>query len=192
MTKLDKKRFFTIVAILLTLLAVIIVISYIPVLSHLEMIFRVLPQAYFYLIFGFALTYVQSHYDKKEAENGAKYLTINNVLLKKILFSKNRITDSQGYIKVENRSKITVFSVVLYLIGVLIVCGIIIMICTPQIQTKTIHILFGGSVSRQDNEINTVNSIFIYFSSMAYMILPLIGFVFRNVYFIIRSKNKDE
>lgn len=192
MASLDRKRFIITIVVFVSLLAICIVLNYIPAFSHLEMIFRILPQAWIYLFFGFATTYVQSHYEKKEAENGAKYLVINNSFLKKLLIPENRIKESQGYIKIKDRNKITIFSVVLYLIGLSVVIGIIIMMFIPQISTKTIHVIFGGSKSHQSIEINTINSIFVYYSSMAYMILPIIGFIFRNIYFAIKSKKQKD
>lgn len=176
--------------VFLCLIAVCIAISYLPALSHLEMIFRILPQAIFYLFFGFAITYTQSHYKNKEASNGAKYVSITNPFLKRILIPKERTKDTDGYIKVENRIKITISSLLLYLIGIIIVINIFVMMLIPQVQTEEIRVLIGGSLSRGALVINTVNSIVVYFSSLAFMILPLLVFFARCIYFGARAKNK--
>ena len=176
--------------VFLCLIAVCIAISYLPALSYLEMIFRILPQTILYLFFGFAITYTQSHYNNKEASNGAKYVSITNPFLKRILIPKERTKDTDGYIKVENRSKITISSLLLYLIGIIIVINIFVMMLIPQVQTKEIHVLIGGRLSHGDTVINTINSIVVYFSSLAFMILPLLVFFARCIYFGARAKNK--
>ena len=176
--------------VFLCLIAVCIAISYLPALSHLEMIFKILPQTILYLFFGFAITYTQSHYKNKEASNGAKYVSITNPFLKRILIPKERTKDTDGYIKVENRIKITISSLLLYLIGIIIVINIFVMMLIPQVQTEEIRVLIGGSLSRGALVINTVNSIVVYFSSLAFMILPLLVFFARCIYFLARAKNK--
>ena len=176
--------------VFLCLIAVCIAISYLPALSYLEMIFRILPQTILYLFFGFVITYTQSHYNNKEASNGAKYVSITNPFLKRILIPKERTKDTDGYIKVENRSKITISSLLLYLIGIIIVINIFLMMLIPQVQTKEIHVLIGGRLSHGDVVINTINSIVVYFSSLAFMILPLLVFFARCIYFGARAKNK--
>ena len=190
MSKYTKKRAVIVLLVFLCLIAVCIAISYLPALSYLEMIFRILPQTILYLFFGFAITYTQSHYNNKEASNGAKYVSITNPFLKRILIPKERTKDTDGYIKVENRSKITISSLLLYLIGIIIVINIFVMMLIPQVQTKEIHVLIGGRLSHGDVAINTINSIVVYFSSLAFMILPLLVFFARCIYFGARAKNK--
>ena len=185
-----KKRAVIVLLVFFCLIATSIAIAYIPALSHLEMIFKILPQTIFYLFFGFSITYVQSHYNNKEASNGAKYVNITNPFLKKLLIPKERTKDTDGYIKVENRSKITISSLLLYLIGVIIVVNIFVMMLIPQVQTAGIHVLIGGRLSHRDAVINTINSIVVYFSSLAFMILPLLVFFARCIYFWARAKNK--
>jgi hypothetical protein len=154
------------------------------------MIFKILPQTVFYLFFGFAITYVQSHYNNREASNGAKYVNITSPFLKKILIPKDRAKDIDGYIKVEDRSKITISSLLLYSIGVIIVLNIFVMMLIPQVQTEEIHVLIGGRLSHGNATINTVNSIVVYFSSFAFMVLPLLVFFVRCIYFGVKAKNK--
>ena len=190
MSKYTKKRAVIVLLVFLCLIAVCIAIAYIPTLSHLEMIFKILPQAVLYLFFGFTITYTQSHYNNKEASNGAKYVSITNPFLKRILISKERTKDTDGYIKVENRSKITISSLLLYLIGIIIVINIFVMMLIPQVQTKEIHVLIGGRLSHGDAVINTINSIVVYFSSLVFMILPLLVFFVRGIYFGTKAKNK--
>ena len=190
MSKYTKKRAVIVLLLFFCLIAVCIAISYLPALSHLEMIFRILPQTILYLFFGFAITYTQSHYNNKEASNGAKYVSITNPFLKRILIPKERTKDTVGYIKVENRSKITISSLLLYLIGIIIVINIFVMMLTPQVQTEEIRVLIGGRLSHGDVVINTINSIVVYFSSLAFMILPLLVFLARCIYFGARAKNK--
>ena len=190
MPKYTKKRAVIVLLVFLCLIAVCIAISYLTALSHLEMIFRILPQTIFYLFLGFTITYTQSHYNNKKASNGAKYVSITNTFLKRILIPKERTKDTDGYIKVENRSKITISSLLLYLIGVIIVINIFVMMLIPQVQTEGIHVLIGGRVSHGDVVINTINSIVVYFSSLAFMILPLLVFFARCIYFGARAKNK--
>ena len=190
MSKYTKKRAVIVLLVFLCLIAVCIAISYLPALSHLEMIFRILPQTILYLFFGFVITYTQSHYNNKEASNGAKYVSITNPFLKRILIPKERTKDTDGYIKVENRSKITISSFLIYLLGVIIVINIFVMMLIPQVQTKEIHVLIGGRLSHGDVVINTINSIVVYFSSLAFMILPLLVFFARCIYFGARAKNK--
>ena len=190
MSKYTKKRAVIVLLVFLCLIAVCIAISYLPALSHLEMIFRILPQTILYLFFGFGITYTQSHYNNKEASNGAKYVSITNPFLKRILIPKERTKDTDGYIKVENRSKITISSLLLYLIGIIIVINIFVMMLIPQVQTEEIRVLIGGRLSHGALVINTVNSIVVYFSSLAFMILPLLVFFARCIYFGAREKNK--
>ena len=190
MSKYTKKRAVIVLLVFLCLIAVCIAISYLPALSYLEMIFRILPQTILYLFFGFVITYTQSHYNNKEASNGAKYVSITNHFLKRILIPKERTKDTDGYIKVENRSKITISSLLLYLIGIIIVINIFVMMLIPQVQTKEIHVLIGGRLSHGDVVVNTINSIVVYFSSLAFMILPLLVFFARCIYFGARAKNK--
>ena len=190
MSKGHKKRFVILLFVFFSLIAISIAIAYIPVLSHLEMIFKILPQTIFYLFFGFATTYEQSHYNNKEASNGAKYVNITNPFLRKMLIPKERTKDINGYIKVENRSKITISSLLLYLIGATIVLNIFVMMLIPQVQTEEIHVLIGGRLSHRDVVINTINSIVVYFSSLAFMILPLLVFFIRCIYFGAKAKNK--
>ena len=190
MSKYTKKRAVIVLLVFLCLIAVCIAISYLPALSYLEMIFRILPQTILYLFFGFVITYTQSHYNNKEASNGAKYVSITNPFLKRILIPKERTKDTDGYIKVENRSKITISSLLLYLIGIILVINIFLMMLIPQVQTKEIHVLIGGRLSHGDVVINTINSIVVYFSSLAFMILPLLVFFARCIYFGARAKNK--
>lgn len=190
MSKYTKKRAVIVLLVFLCLIAVCIAISYLPALSYLEMIFRILPQTILYLFFGFVITYTQSHYNNKEASNGAKYVSITNPFLKRILIPKERTKDTDGYIKVENRSKITISSLLLYLIGIIIVINIFLMMLIPQMQTKEIHVSIGGRLSHGDVVINTINSIVVYFSSLAFMILPLLVFFARCIYFGARAKNK--
>ena len=190
MSKYTKKRAVIVLLVFLCLIAVCIAISYLPALSHLEMIFRILPQAILYLFFGFTITYTQSHYNNKEASDGAKYVSITNPFLKRILIPKERTKDTDGYIKVENRSKITISSLLLYLIGIIIVINIFVMMLIPQVQTEEIRVLIGGKLSHGDVVINTINSIVVYFSSLAFMILPLLVFFARCIYFGARAKNK--
>ena len=190
MSKYTKKRAVIVLLVFLCLIAVCIAISYLPALSHLEMIFRILPQTILYLFFGFVITYTQSHYNNKEASNGAKYVSITNHFLKRILIPKERTKDTDGYIKVENRSKITISSLLLYLIGIIIVINIFVMMLIPQVQTKEIHVLIGGRLSHGDVVVNTINSIVVYFSSLAFLILPLLVFFARCIYFGARAKNK--
>ena len=190
MSKYTKKRAVIVLLAFLCLIAVCIAISYLPALSHLEMIFSILPQTILYLFFGFAITYTQSHYNNKEASNGAKYVNITYPFLKRILIPKERTKDTDGYIKVENRSKITISSLLLYLIGVIVVINIFVMMLIPQVQTEGMHVLIGGRLSHRDLVINTINSIVVYFSSLAFMILPLLVFLARCIYFGARAKNK--
>ena len=152
------------------------------------MIFKILPQSILYLFFGFTITYTQSHYNNKEASNGAKYVNITNPFLKRILIPKERTKDTDGYIKVENRSEITISSLLLYFLGVITVINIIIMMLIPQVQTDGIHVLIGGRLSHGDAVINTINSIVVYFSSLAFMILPLLVFFVRGIYFGTKAK----
>ena len=163
MSKYTKKRVVIVLLVYLCIIAVCIAVSYIPTLSHLEMIFSILPQTILYLFFGFGITYTQSHYNNKEASNGAKYVNITNPFLKRILIPKERTKDTDGYIKVENRSKITISSLLLYLIGVIVVINIFVMMLIPQVQTEEIHVLIGGRLSHGALVINTVNSIVVYF-----------------------------
>ena len=190
MSKYTKKRDIIVLLVYLCIIAVCIAVAYIPTLSHLEMIFKILPQAVLYLFFGFTITYTQSHYNNKEASNGAKYVSITNPFLKRILISKERTKDIDGYIKVENRSKITISSLLLYLIGIIIVINIFVMMLIPQVQTDGIHVLIGGRLSHGDTVINTINSIVVYFSSLAFMILPLLVFFIRCVYFGTKARKK--
>jgi hypothetical protein len=190
MSKYTKKRAVIVLLVYLCIIAVCIAVAYIPTLSHLEMIFKILPQTILYLFFGFAITYTQSHYNNKEASNGAKYVSITNPFLKRILIPKERTKDTDGYIKVENRSKITISSLLLYLIGIIIVINIFVMMLIPQVQTEEIRVLIGGRLSHGDVVINTINSIVVYFSSLAFMILPLLVFFARRIYFGARAKNK--
>ena len=88
MSKKHRKRVAIVLFVFFSLFVISIAISYLPALSHLEMIFRILPQTILYLFFGFAITYTQSHYNNKEASNGAKYVSITNPFLKRILISK--------------------------------------------------------------------------------------------------------
>ena len=188
MSKDTKKIGVILLLVFFCLIAISIVIAYIPTLSHLEMILKIFPQTIFYLFFGFTTTYVQSHYNNREASNGAKYVNITHPFLKKILIQKERTKDTDGYIKVENRNKITISSLLLYLIGVIIVINIFVMMLIPQVQTREIHILIGGRLSHGDAIINTINSIVVYFSSLAFMILPLLVFFIRGIYFGARAK----
>ena len=190
MSKYTKKRAVIVLLLFLCLIAVCIAISYLPALSHLEMIFRILPQTILYLFFGFTITYTQSHYNNKEASNGAKYVNITNPFLKRILIPKERTKDINGYIKVENRSKITISSFLIYLLGVIIVINIFVMMLIPQVQTDGIHVLIGGRLSHGDTVINTINSIVVYFSSLAFMILPILVFFIRCVYFGTKARKK--
>ena len=190
MSKEHKKRVGIVLFVFFSLFAISIAIAYIPALSHLEMIFRILPQTILYLFFGFVITYTQSHYNNKEASNGARYVSITNPFLKRILIPKERTKDTDGYIKVENRIKITISSLLLYLIGIIIVINIFLMMLIPQVQTEGIHVLIGGRLSHGDVVINTINSIVVYFSSLAFMILPLLVFFARCIYFGARAKNK--
>ena len=190
MSKEHKKRVGIVLFVFFSLFAISIAIAYIPALSHLEMIFKILPQTILYLFFGFAITYTQSHYNNKEASNGAKYVNITYPFLKRILIPKERTKDTDGYIKVENRSKITISSLLLYLIGVIVVINIFVMMLIPQVQTEGMHVLIGGRLSHGDLVINTINSIVVYFSSLAFMILPLLVFFARCIYFGARAKNK--
>lgn len=190
MSKYTKKRAVIVLLVYLCIIAVCIAVAYIPTLSHLEMIFKILPQTILYLFFGFGITYTQSHYNNKEASNGAKYVSITNPFLKRILIPKERTKDTDGYIKVENRSKITISSLLLYLIGIIIVINIFVMMLIPQVQTEEIRVLIGGRLSHGDVVINTINSIVVYFSSLAFMILPLLVFFIRCIYLAVRSKNK--
>ena len=194
MSKEHKKRVGIVLFVFFSLFAIrfaiSIAIAYIPALSHLEMIFTILPQTILYLFFGFTITYTQSHYNNKEASNGAKYVNITNPFLKRILIPKERTKDTDGYIKVENRSKITISSLLLYLIGIIIVINIFVMMLIPQVQTEEIRVLIGGRLSHGALVINTVNSIVVYFSSLAFMILPLLVFFARCIYFGARAKNK--
>ena len=188
MSKDNKKRFVIVLLVFFSLIAISIAIAYIPALSHLEMIFKILPQTMIYLFFGFTTTYELSHYNNKEASNGAKYVNITNPFLKKMLIPKERTKDTTGYIKVENRSKITIASLLLYLIGAIIVLNIFVMMLIPQVQTEGIHVLIGGRLSHGDVVINTINSIVVYFSSLAFMILPLLVFFIRFIYFGAKAK----
>ena len=190
MSKYTKKRAVKVLLVFLCLIAVCIAVSYIPTLSHLEMIFKILPQTILYLFFGFTITYTQSHYNNKEASNGAKYVSITNPFLKRILIPKERTKDTDGYIKVENRSKITISSLLLYLIGIIIVINIFVMMLIPQVQTEEIHVLIGGRLSHGDVVISTINSIVVYFSSLVFMILPLLVFFVRGIYLGTKAKNK--
>ena len=190
MSKYTKKRAVIVLLVYICIIAVCIAVSYIPTLSHLEMIFNILPQTIFYLFFGFTITYTQSHYNNKEASNGAKYVNITNPFLKRILIPKERTRDIYGYVEVENRSKITISSFLIYLLGVIIVINIFVMTLIPQVQTEEIHVLIGGRLSHGALVINTVNSIVVYFSSLAFMILPLLVFFARCIYFWARAKNK--
>ena len=190
MSKEHKKRVGIVLFVFFSLFAISIAIAYIPALSHLEMIFTILPQTILYLFFGFTITYTQSHYNNKEASNGAKYVNITNPFLKRILIPKERTKDADGYIKVENRSKITISSLLLYLFGVIIVINIFVMMLIPQVQTEGIHVLIGGRLSHGDAVINTINSIVVYFSSLVFMILPLLVFFARGIYFGAKAKNK--
>ena len=190
MSKYTKKRAVIVLLVFLCLIAVCIAISYLPALSYLEMIFRILPQTILYLFFGFVITYTQSHYNNKEASNGAKYVSITNPFLKRILIPKERTKDTDGYIKVENRSKITISSLLLYLFGVIVVIIIFVMMLIPQVQTDGIHVLTGGRLLHGDTVITTINSIVVYFSSLAFMILPLLVFFIRCIYFGTKAKNK--
>ena len=190
MSKYTKKRAVIVLLVFLCLIAVCIAVAYIPTLSHLEMIFKILPQTILYLFFGFGITYTQSHYNNKEASNGAKYVSITNPFLKRILIPKERTKDTDGYIKVENRSKITISSLLLYLIGIIIVINIFVMMLIPQVQTEEIRVLIGGRLSHGDVVVNTINSIVVYFSSLAFMILPLLVFFARCIYLGARAKNK--
>ena len=190
MSKKHRKRVAIVLFVFFSLFVISIAISYIPTLSHLEMIFKILPQTILYLFFGFTITYTQSHYNNKEASNGAKYVSITNPFLKRILISKERTKDIDGYIKVENRSKITLSSFLIYLLGVIIVINIFVMMLIPQMQTDGIHVLIGGRLSHVDTVINTINSIVVYFSSLAFMILPLLVFFIRCVYFGTKARKK--
>ena len=194
MSKEHKKRVGIVLFVFFSLFAIrfaiSIAIAYIPALSHLEMIFEILPQTILYLFFGFSITYTQSHYNNKEASNGAKYVNITNPFLKRILIPKERTKDTDGYIKVENRSKITISSLLLYLFGVIIVINIFVMMLIPQVQTDGIHVLIGGRLSHRNAVINTINSIVVYFSSLVFMILPLLVFFARGIYFRAKAKNK--
>lgn len=190
MSKEHKKRVGIVLFVFFSLFAISIAIAYIPALSHLEMIFKILPQSIFYLFFGFTITYTQSHYNNKEASNGAKYVNITNPFLKRILIPKERTKDTDGYIKVENRSKITISSLLLYLFGVIIVINIFVMMLIPQVQTEGIHVLIGGRLSHRNAVINTINSIVVYFSSLVFMILPLLVFFVRGIYLGTKAKNK--
>ena len=190
MSKKHKKSVAIVLLVYLCIIAVCIAVSYIPTFSHLEMIFNILPQTILYLLFGFTITYTQSHYNNKEASNGAKYVSITNPFLKRILIPKERTKDTDGYIKVENRSKITISSLLLYLIGIIIVINIFVMMLIPQVQTEEIRVLIGGRLSHGALVINTVNSIVVYFSSLAFMILPLLVFFARCIYFGAIAKNK--
>ena len=188
MSKEHKKRVGIVLFVFSSLFAISIAISYIPALSHLEMIFKILPQSILYLFFGFTITYTQSHYNNKEASNGAKYVNIANPFLKRILIPKERTKDTDGYIKVENRSKITISSLLLYLFGLIVVIIIFVMMLIPQVQTDGIHVLTGGRLSHGDTVITTINSIVVYFSSLAFMILPLLVFFIRCIYFGTKAK----
>ncbi len=190
MSKEDKKRVGIVLFVFFSLFATSIAIAYIPALSHLEMIFTILPQTILYMFFGFTITYTQSHYNNKEASNGAKYVNITNPFLKRILIPKERTKDTDGYIKVENRSKITISSLLLYLFGVIIVVNIFVMMLIPQVQTEGIHVLIGGRLSHGNAVINTINSIVVYFSSLAFMIMPLLVFFIRRIYLWAKAKNK--
>ena len=117
-------------------------------------------------------------------------MNITYPFLKRILIPKERTKDTDGYIKVENRSKITISSLLLYLIGVIVVINIFVMMLIPQVQTEGMHVLIGGRLSHGDLVINTINSIVVYFSSLAFMILPLLVFFARCIYFGARAKNK--
>ena len=187
-SKEHKKRVGIVLFVFFSLFAISIAIAYIPALSHLEMIFKILPQTILYLFFGFSITYTQSHYNNKEASNGAKYVNITNPFLKRILIPKERTKDTDGYIKVENRSKITISSLLLYLFGLIVVIIIFVMMLIPQVQTDEIHVLTGGRLSHGDTVITTINSIVVYFSSLAFMILPLLVFFIRCIYFGTKAK----
>ena len=188
MSKEHKKRVGIVLFVFFSLFAISIAIAYIPALSHLEMIFKILPQTILYLFFGFSITYTQSHYNNKEASNGAKYVNITNPFLKRILIPKERTKDTDGYIKVENRSKITISSLLLYLFGLIVVIIIFVMMLIPQVQTDGIHVLTGGRLSRGYTVITTINSIVVYFSSLAFMILPLL--VFLSDVFVLELKQE--
>ena len=92
MSKEHKKRVGIVLFVFFSLFAIrfaiSIAIAYIPALSHLEMIFTILPQTILYLFFGFTITYTQSHYNNKEASNGAKYVNIKNPFLKRMPATK--------------------------------------------------------------------------------------------------------
>ena len=90
MSKEHKKRVGIVLFVFFSLFAISIAIAYIPALSHLEMIFKILPQTILYLFFGFSITYTQSHYNNKEASNGAKYVNITNPFFEKDIDSKRK------------------------------------------------------------------------------------------------------
>ena len=101
MSKEHKKRVGIVLFVFFSLFAISIAIAYIPAISHLEMIFTILPQTILYLFFGFTITYTQSHYNNKEASNGAKYVNITNPFLKRILIPKERTKDTDSQYPLE-------------------------------------------------------------------------------------------
>ena len=132
----------------------------------------------------FSLQFIRSFAPYKETSK-LKYISLNNDFLIKCLVPKQK-----SYVKVNDRKKISLFSLVLYLLFTFLVLVLVMMFVLPDIPCETFVALFGKR-GRAEWEINTLNEKLAYLLTFLFHLTEWIAFFAIGVPRLIKNKSES-
>ena len=115
-----------------------------------------------------------------------KYISLNSDFLIKYLLPKRK-----GYVKVNDRKKISVFSLVFYILFVVLIIALVVLFILPDIPCEPFVGVFGRR-SHAKWIINTLNEKLIYLLPILFSLLEFITFIILEIPTIIKRKSESK
>ena len=122
-----------------------------------------------------------------EKTSKLKYISLNNKFLANCLIPKQK-----GYVKVNDRKKISLFSCVFYLLFVFLVLTLVVMFVLPDIPCKPFIGRFGRAPHITRWEINTLNEKLVNLLPIVFFLMELITYFSVGISRIIKNKTESK
>ena len=122
-----------------------------------------------------------------EKTSKLKYISLNNKFLANCLIPKQK-----GYVKVNDRKKISLFSSVFYLLFVFLVLTLVVMFVLPDIPCKPFIGRFGRAPHITRWEINTLNEKLVNLLPIVFFLMELITYFSVGISRIIKNKTESK
>ena len=116
-----------------------------------------------------------------------KYVSLKSKVLAELLIPKKT-----GYVKVAERKKISLFSLIFYSLFAVLVLALIILVIMPDIPCEPFLARLGSSVRGVKWHVHTLNEKWIILIPMLFFVMELITYIVMGTIVVIKNKTESK